>query len=99
VVFCMTFTAIGLVAERSDNGVHIVHEGRMPKFKTEVESISFSAKHARLRGQNVLYVTERCVFALGDDGLELAEVYQGIDIQKDILDKLDFVPKIRSGIK
>ena len=100
VVFCMTFTAIGLEVQCGKDGICIVHEGKKPKFKPEIEAISFSAKHARLRGQNVLYVTERCVFALGEEGLELAEVYNGIDIQKDILDQLEFVPKIRpSAIK
>jgi propionate CoA-transferase len=98
VVFCMTFTAIGLVAERNNGGVHIVHEGMTPKFKPEIEGISFSAKHACVRGQNVLYVTERCVFALGNDGLELVEVYKGIDLQTDILDQLDFTPIIRPGV-
>ena len=91
----MTFNAVGLVAERFDGGVRIVSEGKTPKFKPSIEAISFSAQHARQRGQHVLYVTERCVFALGDEGLELVEVYPGIDIQKDILDRLDFVPKIR----
>ena len=98
VVFCMTFTAIGLEVKCGKDGVCIVNEGKKPKFKPEIEAISFSAKHARLRGQNVLYVTERCVFALGEEGLELAEVYDGIDIQKDILDQLDFTPKIRPGV-
>ncbi len=98
VVFCMTFTAIGLGVERDGDGVRIVHEGKKPKFKPQIEAISFSARHARLRGQNVLYVTERCVFALGEEGLELAEVYGGIDLQKDILDQLDFEPKIRPGV-
>jgi acyl CoA:acetate/3-ketoacid CoA transferase len=37
------------------------------------------------------------VFALGDEGLELIEVYEGIDLQKDILDKLDFTPKMNIG--
>ena len=41
-------------------------------------------------GQNVLYITERCVFALRSEGLALIEVYPGIDKQKDILDKLPF---------
>ena len=100
VVFCMTFTAIGLEVQCGKDGICIVQEGKKPKFKPEIEAISFSAKHARLRGQNVLYVTERCVFALGEEGLELAEVYAGIDLQKDILDQLEFVPKIRpSAIK
>jgi len=95
----MTFTAIGLTVERCDDVVRIAHEGKTSKFKPEIEAISFSAKHARLRGQHVLYVTERCVFALGDEGLELAEIYPGIDIKKDILERLDFVPKIRPGVK
>lgn len=99
VVFCMTFTALGLEVEREGSSVRIVHDGNKPKFKPEIEAISFSAKHARMRGQNVLYVTERCVFALGDEGLELAEVYDGIDLQRDVLDQLDFVPKIRPGVK
>lgn len=99
VVFCMTFTALGLEVERDGSRIRIVNEGKKPKFKPEVEAVSFSAKHARQRGQNVLYVTERCVFALGDEGLELAEVYDGIDIQKHILDNLDFMPKIRPSVK
>lgn len=99
VVFCMTFNALGLVAERCGSSVRVVREGKTPKFKSSIEAISFSAQHARRRGQHVLYVTERCVFALGDEGLELAEVYPGIDIRKDILDRLDFVPKIRPGVK
>lgn len=97
VVFCMTFTALGLEIERNGEGVRIVKEGKKPKFKPSIEAISFSARHARLRGQNVLYVTERCVFALGDEGLELVEVYEGVDLQKDILDQIDFVPIIRLG--
>jgi propionate CoA-transferase len=99
VVFCMTFSAIGLEVEQSGNGVRIIHEGQKRKFKPHIEAISFSAKHAHQRGQNVLYVTERCVFALGADGLELAEVYSGVDLQKDILDQLEFTPKIRPGIR
>jgi propionate CoA-transferase len=99
VVFCMTFTAIGLAAERRGSSIHIAHEGKTPKFKPEIEAISFSAKHARLRGQRVLYVTERCVFELGEQGLELMEVYPGIDLNKDILERLDFMPGIRPGIE
>ncbi|MPN10246.1 Acetate CoA-transferase YdiF [bioreactor metagenome] len=99
VVFCMTFTAIGLAAERNDGGIKIAHEGKTPKFKPEIEAISFSAKHARLRGQRVLYVTERCVFELGEQGLELMEVYPGIDLNRDILERLDFMPGIRPGIE
>ena len=45
--------------------------------------------------QPVLYVTERAVFELTEDGVELKEIAPGIDIQKDVLDQMDFVPVIK----
>ena len=47
------------------------------------------------RGQPVLYVTERCVFRLTENGLELVEVAPGIDIDRDILAHMDFAPIVR----
>ena len=43
-----------------------------------------------------MYVTERCVFALCPQGLELVEVAPGIDIERDILANMDFKPIIRA---
>ena len=56
----------------------------------KIRSVSFSARQAIQNGQKVLYVTERCVFRLTPRGLKLIEAYPGIDVQKDILDKLPF---------
>jgi len=99
VVFCMTFSAIGLEVERRGNGVRIVKEGSRQKFKNSIEALSFSAQRALQRGQRVLYVTERCVFCLTDQGLMLCEVYDGVDLQKDILGKLDFDVQLGAGVK
>ena len=90
VVFCLTFNTKGLRMERHRDEVTILENGTVPKFVDEVRSISFSARRARENGQRVLYVTERCVFELGQKGLRLKEVYPGVDIQKDILDLLPF---------
>ena len=43
----------------------------------------------------MLYVTERCVFELTADGLELTEIAPGIDLVQDILAHMEFEPLIR----
>jgi propionate CoA-transferase len=90
IVFCGTFTAGGLQAEIVDGRVIIRKEGRIKKFVQRVEQITLSAKAAREKGQEILYVTERCVFRLDLEGLELIEVAPGIDPAKDILAKMEF---------
>ena len=95
VVFVGTFTAGGLVVEVVDGRLVIVHEGRSRKFVREVEQRTFSGAQALARGQPVLYVTERCVFRLGPDGLELVEVAPGVDVGRDIVAHMDFEPVIR----
>ena len=90
VVFCMSFTAKGLEVSQKKGIVTIEKEGEIPKFVKKIRTISFSAKRAILNGQKVLYVTERCVFRLTPRGLKLIESYPGIDVKKDILDKLPF---------
>ena len=90
VVFCMTFTAQGLEVSQKKGIVTIEKEGEIPKFVKKIRSVSFSARQAIKNGQKVLYVTERCVFRLTPRGLKLIESYPGIDVKKDILDKLPF---------
>lgn len=94
VVFAGTLTAGGLLVSISDGSVRIAQEGRAVKFRDSVEQVTFSgARAARLR-QPVLYVTERCVFELTPDGLALAEIAPGIDLERDILAHMAFKPII-----
>lgn len=93
-VFCGTFTSVGLEVEYSGGGLQIVTEGAVRKFVEQVEQVSFSGDVAARRGQDVLYVTERAVFRLGEQGLQLIEVVPGIDVQRDILAHMDFEPVI-----
>ena len=90
VIFCLTFSTKGLEISREDGRIRIEKEGAIPKIVDKVRSISFSGRKAVENGQNVLYITERCVFALRKEGLALVEVYPGVDKQKDILEKLPF---------
>ena len=93
VVFVGTFTAGGLDLRIEDGRIEVLQEGRSTKFvENEVEHVTFSGKYSTKRGQNAIYVTERCVFRLTEDGMVLTEVAPGIDIQKDILDQMGFTP-------
>jgi len=90
VVFCLTFDTKGLQVTEEDGRVCIVREGTVPKIVEKVRSISFSGPRAVQNGQQVLYVTERCVFTLRPEGLTLLEVYPGVDKKRDIFERLPF---------
>ncbi|AQH05904.1 hypothetical protein A9R05_43695 (plasmid) [Burkholderia sp. KK1] len=60
--------------------MRIVAGGRTPKIAEAVQQITFSGPLAAARGQSVLYMTERCVFRLRPEGLQLIEIAPGIGI-------------------
>lgn len=93
-VLAGTFTAGGLKVAVEDNRLRILQEGRVQKFVSKVEQITFSGELAAETGQPVLYVTERCVFRASPKGLELIEVAPGIDLARDILPNMGFEPVI-----
>src|SRR5690606_26307704 len=96
--FVGTLTAKGLELG-IDGGVRIIHEGELGKFVPHVREISFSAALARERGQQVRYITERAVFALEDDGLVLIEVAPGIDVERDVLARMGFRPRVAEDLR
>ena len=99
IVFMGTFTAGGLKVAVSDGKLKIEQEGRERKFRKQVEQITFSGKYAAQRRQHVLYITERCVFTLTKDGMELTEIAPGVDLEKDILSLMDFKPVMKTPPK
>ncbi|MBT5266824.1 MAG: acyl CoA:acetate/3-ketoacid CoA transferase [Rhodospirillaceae bacterium] len=92
VVFVGTFTSGGLKTEIRDGRLTITQEGKHRKFVNEIGQVTFSGPRAAAQGRPVHYVTERCVFTLRPDGLELTEVAPGIDIRSQILELLPFTP-------
>ncbi len=85
----------------SQNARRVVFVGNFmaagqPKFVRQVEQRTFSGREAFRRGQDVLYVTERAVFGLHAAGLELLEIAPGLDLQRDVLDRMDFAPVVSS---
>ena len=95
VVFVGTFTTDGLTVQVTNGRLTITQEGKARKFVAAVEHRTFSGSYAMKRGCPVLYVTERCVFRLSQEGMELIEVAPGIDVARDILGHMDFVPIVR----
>ncbi len=59
----------------------------------------FSGRQAIKYGQEILYITERAVFRLTESGIILEEVAPGIDLEKDILSKMDFTPKVVGSMR
>ncbi|GKT08154.1 acyl CoA:acetate/3-ketoacid CoA transferase [Desulforhabdus sp. TSK] len=99
VCFLGTFTAGGLDLTVRDGNLLIRHEGRQKKFVLKVEQKTFSGKYATMIKQPVLYITERCVFRLCEEGLELIEIAPGIDLETQVLALMDFKPIIRKPPK
>ena len=98
-VYCGTFTAGGLKLSIEEGKLKILQEGRAKKFRKAVEQITFSGQYAVKKGQPVIYVTERAVFELTADGLVLTEIAPGIDLEKEILAQMDFVPMISKDLR
>lgn len=94
VVFVGTFTAGGLQIAVTDGQLRIVREGSTRKFVDTVEHRTYAGRFAWARGQSALYVTERCVFRLSAEGIELIEIAPGIDPERDIFAQMDFRPAV-----
>jgi len=89
IVFTGFFTAGGLKLALENGALCIKQEGQARKFVSAVEQVTFSGRQARKRGQQVTFITERCVLSLEPTGLTVTEIAPGIDLQRDVLDQTD----------
>jgi propionate CoA-transferase len=97
--FAGSFTAGKTDISFDKDGIHIRKDGEMVKFVKDVYKIFFSGKEAVKYSKEVKFFTERCVFSLDNKGLILTEIAKGVDIDRDILDKMEFKPVIASELK
>lgn len=96
IVYLGTFTAGRPRVAAATGGPGIICTGPVRKFFERIQHMTFSGAHALAHAHEVLYITERCVFRLAADGLELVEIAPGIDVERDILALMDFRPIIRN---
>ena len=96
VVFVGTFSAGKIEVAIHNAALAIRQDGQGQKFVERVEHRTFSGAEAVRRGTSVLYITERCVFRLCTEGLELVEIAPGIDIERDILARMGFRPVLKA---
>jgi propionate CoA-transferase len=99
VVFSGTLTAGGLEIGWANGKTLIREEGRHRKFVNTLEQICYSAAGGRERNQKVLFVTERAVFRICKQGLELIEYAPGVDLERDVFAQMDFRPPVAADAK
>ena len=99
VVFLGTFTCRGLTLEIGGGRLRIIEEGQQRKFVRAVEQITFAGARALASGHQTLYVTERAVLRLTPQGMELTEIAPGVDLQRDVLDRMDFQPRVAHPLR
>jgi acyl CoA:acetate/3-ketoacid CoA transferase len=83
----------------SDGKLVIEKEGRITKLVEELEQVTFSGPRAIAQGQDVTYVTERCVMRLTPEGPMVTEIAPGIDLRTDILDQAAFPLAVSSDLR
>ncbi len=98
-IYVFPFSSGGLKVDIKDRKLTILEEGKYPKFVNQLDQLSASAEFSLDINQKVLYITERCVFDLTAEGIRLIEIAPGIDLEKDILSKMEYCPLISDKLK
>jgi propionate CoA-transferase len=98
VFFLGTFAAGAEIAVGGGK-LRVGREGPVLKFVDQVSHVTFSGERARATGQTVHYITERCVFRLGERGLDLTEIAPGVDLERDVLARMAFRPAVSTELR
>lgn len=99
IVFSGMLTAGGADVGVEDGRVTIRADGRHAKLVEHVREISFSGKRAVETGQRVVYVTDRCVMELRPEGVTVTEVFPGVDLRADVLDRAEFELRVAENLR
>lgn len=98
-IFCGTLTGGDLEIVVGGGAISIVREGRYQKFVRSVDQVTYAASRAAAAGQRILYVTERAVFRYAGQELELVELAPGLDLERDVLSRMGFRPRVAADLR
>lgn len=99
IIFVGTFVVKGKTSIE-DGRLVVEKEGGASKFVSSLPYTTFSAEYARKQKKEILVITDRAVFDFDADGrLRIIEIAPGIDLQKDILDMMEFEPIVSKDLK
>lgn len=98
IVFSGLFSA-GAKVQAGDGKLTVEAPGKVKKLVEAVEHVSFSGARARAQGQEVVYVTERCVMRLEPEGVVVTEIAPGIDLERDVLAEAEFALQVSPDLK
>jgi len=99
VVFCGRFSAGESDIRAADGRLDIRRDGAPVKFVAAVEQIGFNARAGLDRGQSIAAVTERCVFRIDEAGPVVTEIAPGVDLERDVLARMGFRPRIAKDLR
>lgn len=99
VYFLGSFMSGGQEIAIIDGKLQIRSEGVNQTFVQRVQHLTYNGEYCLGRGQKVMFITERAVFRLAPNGLVLIEIAPGVDLQKSILDQMDFRPEISPALR
>ncbi len=98
VVFCGTFDAKGARLRIGEGWLRVEQSGAIAKLVRKVDQVTFSGAEALKRGQDVWYITERAVFRLTAEGVTLVEAAPGVDLDRDVLARMGFAPRLAASV-
>ena len=99
IVFSGYFTTAGARYDLADGMLRIVQEGKVRKLTPQVEHVTFSGKRALEVGQQITYVTERCVMQLRPTGLTVTEIAPGVELERDVLGQAGFPLQVDADLR
>ncbi|MEO1092198.1 MAG: acyl CoA:acetate/3-ketoacid CoA transferase [Pseudomonadota bacterium] len=98
IVFSGFFSA-GARMQAGDGRLAVEGPGKVKKLVDEVEHVSFSGRRARELGQEIVYVTERCVMRLLPDGVTVTEIAPGVDLESHVLAEAAFPLRVADDLR